>query len=108
MDPNKIQIGFAAMNKILNGIKGWMFSQGFAWPRFSKLYDTDEKVIQGVQRQAIIFDLFRTDTGIQSMHNQANNRIYSAFLALDDYISTANVKRAKDRGDLTPNFGPTF
>lgn len=108
MDFKNVQSGFAAMNRNLNGMKGWMFSQGFGVDRFGKLYNSDTKIIQGVQRQAIIFDLFNTDSGIQSMHDQANNRIYSAFLALDDYISTAKVQRADGRGDLTQRFGPTF
>lgn len=108
MDPNNLQTGFAAMNRNLNGMKGWMFSQGFDDDRFKKLYDSDEKVIQGLERQAIIFNLFNTDSGIQKMHDEANNRIYSAFLALDEYISTNNIQRANSRGDLTQNFGSTF
>lgn len=108
MDPTKVQTGFAAMNRNLNGMKGWMFSQGFAQPRFINIYNTDEKVIQGIQRQAIIFNLFNTDSGIQSMHNQTNHRVYSAFLALDEYISTNKIQRANGRGDLKQEFGPTF
>lgn len=108
MDSGNVQTGFAFMNQNLNGMKGWMFSQGFTQPRFSRIYDSDEKVIQGLQRQAIVFNLFNADGGIQSMHNQANNRVYSVFLALDNYILAKNVQRANGRGDLLQMFGPTF
>ncbi|KAL8795202.1 MAG: hypothetical protein Q9182_007556 [Xanthomendoza sp. 2 TL-2023] len=108
MDRNNVKSGFAAMNQNLNGMKGWMFSQGFSVPKFGTLYDSDEKVIQGLQRQAIIFHLFNNDGGIQSMHDATNNRIYGAFLALDDFISTNKIQRANGRGDLTQTFGPTF
>ncbi|KAI4219302.1 MAG: hypothetical protein L6R36_008413, partial [Xanthoria steineri] len=73
MDPNNVQTGFAAMNKNLNGMKGWMFSQKFADARFGKIYDTDAKIIQGLKRQAIIFDWFNSDSGIQSLHDETNN-----------------------------------
>ena len=108
MDPKNVQTGFAAMNRNLNGMKGWMFSQGFSVPKFQSIYNTDEKVVQGLERQAIIFDWFNSDSGIQAMHDQTNNRMYGAFLALDDYISTNKVQRANGRGDLTQQFGPTF
>lgn len=108
MDPRNVQTGFAFMNRNLNGMKGWMFSQGFTEPRFGNIYNSDEKIIQGLERQAIIFNLFNTNDGIQSMHDQTNNRVYSIFLALDNYISTNNVQRANGRGDLTQRFGPTF
>lgn len=108
MDTANVQTGFAAMNRNLNGMKGWMFSQGFAQPVFTELYNSDETVIQGIQRQAIIFNLFNTDSGIQSMHDQANNRVYSAFLALDKYISENTIQRANGRGVLKQEFGPTF
>lgn len=108
MDSRNVQTGFAFMNRNLNGMKGWMFSQGFAERKFNDIYNLDGKIIQGLQRQAIIFNLFNTDNGIQSMHDQTNNRVYSIFLALDDYISTNKVQRANGRGDLTQRFGPTF
>jgi hypothetical protein len=108
MDGNNVQTGFAFMNRNLNGMKGWMFSQGYTQTRFKNIYNTDEKVIQGLQRQAIIFNLFNTDKGIQSMHDQTNNRVYSMFLALDNYISTNKVQRANNRGDLTQKFAPAF
>lgn len=108
MNASNIQSGFAAMGRYLNGMKGWMFSQGFAEQRFQSLYDEDQKIIQGLERQAIVFDLFNTDSGIQSMHDQVNNRIYSAFLAIDDYILTNKIQRASNRGDLTQRFGPSF
>lgn len=108
MDPNNVQTGFVAMNKNLNGMKGWMFSQKFADARFGKIYDTDAKIIQGFERQAIIFDWFNSDSGIQSMHDETNNRIYSAFVALDDAISSTKIRRAKGRGDILLQFGPTY
>ena len=108
MDSKNIQTGFAAMNRNLNGMKGWMFSQGFSVARFQGIYNTDEKVIQGLERQAIVFDWFNSDSGIQSMHDETNNRMYGAFLALDDYISKNKVQRANGRGGLTQKFGPTF
>ncbi len=108
MDPRNVQIGFAAMNRHLNGMKGWMFSQGFSDPRFGNLYNSDDKVIQGLQRQAIIFNWFNFDTRIQSLHDETNNRIYGAFLALDDYILTNKIQRANGKGDLTQRFGPSF
>ncbi|CAL8584996.1 hypothetical protein XPA_010578 [Xanthoria parietina] len=86
MDPNNVQTGFAAMNKNLNGMKGWMFSPKFADARFGKIYDTDAKIIQGLERQAIIFDWFNSDSGIQSLHDGTNNR----------------------RGDILLQFGPTY
>ncbi|KAI4221695.1 MAG: hypothetical protein L6R36_006703 [Xanthoria steineri] len=49
MDPNNVQTGFAAMNKNLNGMKGWMFSQKFTDATFGKIYDTDDKIIQGLK-----------------------------------------------------------
>ena len=103
-----MQTGFAAMNRNLNGMKGWMFSQGFSVAKFQSIYNTDEKVMQGLERQAIIFDWFHSDNGIQSMHHETNNRMYGVFLALDDYISKNKVQRANGRGDLTQQFGPTF
>ncbi|KAL8679761.1 MAG: hypothetical protein Q9186_003977 [Xanthomendoza sp. 1 TL-2023] len=108
MDPKNVQSGFAAMNRNLNGMKGWMFSQGFSVAKFHQIYNSDDKVIQGLERQAIIFDWFNSDGGIQSMHDQTNNRVYGAFLALDDYVSKNKVQRANGRGDLTQQFGPTF
>ncbi|KAI4120816.1 MAG: hypothetical protein LQ338_006748, partial [Usnochroma carphineum] len=108
MDPNNVQTGFAAMNRNLNGMKGWMFSQGFSVARFSQIYSSDNKVMQGLERQAIIFNWFNSDTGIQSLHDATNNRIYGAFLALDDYISKNKIQRANGRGDLTQRFGPAF
>lgn len=108
MDKENLQAGFAAMNRNLNGMKGWMFSRGFEDSKFGGLYNEPSKVIQGLQRQAIIFDLFRSDAGIQTMHDQTNNRIYGAFLALDNHISDNKIQRANDRGDLTQTFGPTF
>lgn len=108
MDPKNIQTGFAAMNQYLNGMKGWMFSQRYSDPLFNRLYKTNEQIIQGLQRQAIIFNLFNTDSGIQSMHDQTNNRVYQAFLGLDNYISTNKIQRAKSRGDYTLQFGPAF
>lgn len=108
MDPSNVQTGFAFMNRNLNGMKGWMFSQGFTQPIFRSIYNSDEKVIQGLQRQAIIFNLFNTDNGIQTMHDQTNNRVYSVFLALDKYISDNNIQRANGRGNLVQKFGPTF
>ena len=108
MDPRNVQTGFAAMNRNLNGMKGWMFSQGFSVALFQSIYNTDEKIMQGLERQAIIFDWFRSDSGIQSMHDETNNRMYGAFLALDDYISKNKVQRANGRGDLTQQFGSTF
>ncbi|KAL8695595.1 MAG: hypothetical protein Q9224_003316, partial [Gallowayella concinna] len=108
MDPKNVQSGFAAMNRNLNGMKGWMFSQGFSVAKFHQIYNSDDKVIQGLERQAIIFDWFNSDGGIQSMHDQTNNRVYGAFLALDDYVSKNKVQRANGRGDLTQKFGPTF
>ena len=108
MNERNEQTGFAFMNRNLNGMKGWMFSRGFARARFKQIYSDDNKVLQGLERQAIIFNLFNTDSGIQSMHNQANNRFYSIFLALDDFISANNVQRARGRGPLKLKFGPTF
>lgn len=108
MDPSNVQPGFAAMNRNINGMKGWMFSQGLSSTIFRRIYNSDDKIIQGIERQAIIFDWFNSDPGIQSMHDKTNNRIYSAFLALDDHISTKKIQRAKGRGDLTQKFGPTF
>ena len=108
MDPNNVQTGFAAMNKNLNGMKGWMFSQKFADARFGKIYDIDAKIIQGLERQAIIFDWFNSDSGIQSLHNETNNRIYSAFVSLDGAISSTKMKRAKGRGDILLQFGSTY
>ena len=91
MDPKNIQTGFAAMNRNLNRMKGWMFSQGYLDGRFNKIYRTNEKIVQGLERQAIIFNLFRSDSGIWSMHDQTNNPIYQAFLGLDNYISTNKI-----------------
>ncbi len=108
MDPKNMQIGFAAMNGNLNGMKGWMFSQGYSESRFNNIYNTNDKIIQGLERQAIIFNLFNFDSGIQSMHDQTNNRIYQAFLELDKYISTNKIQRANRRGDLIKQFGPAF
>ena len=108
MDPGNIQTGFAAMNKNLNGMKGWMFSQGYSDSRFNNIYNTNEKIIQGLERQVIIFNLFNSDNGIQSLHDQTNNRIYQAFLGLDNYILRNNIQRANRRGDLTKQFGPAF
>ena len=108
MDPKNVQPGFAAMNQNLNGMKGWMFSQGFSATKFGQIYSSDEKILQGLERQAIIFDWFNSDSGIQSMHDETNNRIYGAFLALDDYISANKVQRANGRGDLAQKFGPAF
>ena len=108
MDPKNIQTGFAAMNRNLNGMKGWMFSQGYLDGRFNNIYGTNEKIVQGLERQAIIFNLFSSDSGIQSMHDQTNNRIYQAFLGLDNYISTNKIQRANSRGDITKQFGPAF
>ena len=108
MDAANVQTGFAFMNRNLNGMKGWMFSQGFADPRFNRIYNTNEKIMQGLQRQAIVFNLFNTDHGIQSMHDQTNNRVYSILSARDDYVSTHKVHRANTRGDLTQKFAPTF
>lgn len=108
MDQQNVQTGFALLNRNLNGMKGWMFSQKFTDTRFTGIYDSDEKIIQGLQRQAIIFNFFNTDAGIQAMHDQANNRIYSAFLALDGYIAANNVQRANGRGNLLQRFGPSF
>lgn len=108
MDATNVQTGFAFMNRNLDGMKGWMFSQRFAEPRFNSIYNTDEKIMQGLQRQAIVFNLFNTDQGIQSMHDQTNNRVYSVLSALDDYISTNKFQRANKRGDLTQKFAPTF
>lgn len=108
MDPNNVQTGFAAMNKNLNGMKGWMFSPKFTDARFGKIYDTDAKIIQGLKRQAIIFDWFKSDSGIQSLHDGTNNRIYSAFVALDGAISSTKIRRAKGRGDILLQFGPTY
>ena len=108
MDSRNLQTGFATMNGNLNGMKGWMFKRKFEGDIFDKVYKTPSDIIQGLQRQAIIFDLFRSDAGIQKMHDQTNNRIYGAFLALDKHISDNKIQRAKDRGDLTQTFGPTF
>lgn len=113
MDPKNIQTGFAAMNRNLNGMKGWMFLQGFSKDgfssdRFKNIYNTNEKTLQALERQAIIFNFFNTDEGIQSMHDQTNNRIYQAFLGLDKYISTKKIQRASERGDLTKKFGPLY
>ena len=108
MDPKNIQTGFAAMNRNLNGMKGWMFSQGYSDGRFNNIYGTNEQIVQGLERQAIIFNLFNSDSGIQLMHDQTNNRIYQAFLGLDNYISTNKIQRANSRGDLTKQFGPAF
>lgn len=108
MDPKNVQTGFAAMGRNLNGMKGWMFSQGFGDVQFATIYNQPSKVLQGMERQALIFKLFNSDSGIQSMHDQANNRIYSAYIALDQYISTNNVQRAGARGEIKIKFGPAF
>ena len=42
------------------------------------------------------------------MHNAGNDRIYQAFLGLDDYITTHNVQRARNRGPIRVRFGPLY
>ena len=108
MDIKNPKTGFAFMNRDLNGMKGWMSSNGFERPRFKESFNTDDQIIQALQRQAIIFNFYNTDEGIQTMHNEANNRIYSILLALDSWILENKPQRANGRGDLTQRFGPTF
>ena len=110
MDPKNIKSGFAAMEQSLNGMKGWMFNQDYSSSSFTRLYPDNkpEAVIQGLERQAIIFDLFNTDSGFQRMHDETNNRIYQAFIGLDNYVHDANISRAHDRGAITLEFGQAF
>lgn len=108
MDSNNVQAGFSATNKNLNGMKVWMFSQGYSESRFDRIYNTNEKILGGLERQATLFNLFYTDPGIQSMHDQAINCIYQAFSRLNNYIAKTKIQCANKRGDLFRKFATSF
>lgn len=108
MDTKNVVTGFAFMAISLNGMKGWMFKLDYKDTLFNTIYKPkdDEALLQAIERQAIIFDLFNTDSGYQLMHDQTNNRIYQAFLGLDNYIAAHNIQRPHGRGNMVRFFGP--
>jgi len=109
INTKNVKTGFAFMAITLNGVKDWI-QAGLQRHPFNTIYnpEDDEALLQAIERQAIIFDLFNTDSGYQLMHDQTNNRIYQAFLGLDNYIAAHNIQRPHGRGNMVRFFGPVF
>ncbi|KAL8791179.1 MAG: hypothetical protein Q9195_006018 [Heterodermia aff. obscurata] len=86
-------IGFAGLEKDINSIKGFMFNEDIRlsshfWNK-NVLKDTSTK-ITGIQNFVMLFDIIK-DPGFQRMYDLTNNRVYQAYLDMDDQITRNKI-----------------
>ena len=103
--------GLAAMTQGVNEYKGGMFeNEGRGTYRVINGRTTVAQVLADLQRMTMVFDLFHKPEMIefQTAHNEANNRIYQAFLSLDDYIAREQPRRSNGNDIIQAHFAESY
>jgi len=103
------------MPRGLNGHKSKMFTNGGQGDYASRAADYDLPSINSeqakgwlrqLQRTSLVSELMNQDTEFQAMHDAGNDRIYSAFLTLDQHVRTHGVQRANSNAPMFSSFAP--
>lgn len=108
MDVKNIQNGFIALEQSVNGIKGYIFSQGLGTSPYyiSNRANTFQNQVGALQDACMAFAIL-SQPEVKVLYDLTNNRIYQAFLGVDALI-TNNALKDTSGAPLQANWGSSF
>lgn len=108
MNVNNIQNGFIGLEQSVNGIKGFIFSQGLGTNPYyiSNRANTFQNQVGALQDACMAFAIL-SQPEVKALYDLTNNRMYQAFLGVDALITT-NALKDTSGTPLQANWGSSF